>query len=258
MRWLGFAFGLAAYLAAVRALVYLIPFLGDFWVAKTIDRGAAQATAAEAVAVELALLLLFALHHSVLARPAVRAAVARLLPAELERSTYSAASALLLLLLYWQWRPLREPAWEIEHPLAAGLLWALFAGGWLLAAAAIWTLGNTRLFGLRQAWAYARRRPAPEEPWVRHGVFARLRQPLFLGFLVAVWATPRMSAGHLLFALFMTGYLLAGMRLAERDLARRYGAEYERYRRSVSAFLPFGCRRPEPSGPARPSGSARR
>jgi protein-S-isoprenylcysteine O-methyltransferase Ste14 len=242
--------GIFGYLCAVRSLVYLVFFLEGAWVRRTVDSGPA-ATAATAAAVDAGLFALFAAVHSVMARRPVKAALARVQPAELERSTYAVVSGLLLALLFWQWRPLLAAVWEVEAPAARAAVHSLGVGGWLLALVAIRTLGHGRLFGIAQAWRYARGEPPPEARLVRGGVYGRLRHPLNLAFLLGVWGTPAMSQGRLLFAGLATLYVVAGIRWEERDLLRRHGEAYARYRAEVPALLPFVRRRPTAAAASR-------
>lgn len=236
-RVVGFLYALVAYVVAVRSLVYLVCFLENVWVRRTVDSGPASPPLA-AVAVDVALFALFAVSHSVMALPASKRALARVLPPALERSTYVLVAGLVLALLFWQWRPLPVLLWRVDTPLARGFLRGLGIAGWLLAIVALRTLGHARMFGLSQAWHWARGHEPRPETLVRRGIYRVIRHPLDLAFLLGSWATPQMSAGRLLFAATATLYIVAGTVLEERHLRARLGETWESYRREVPAFVP--------------------
>jgi protein-S-isoprenylcysteine O-methyltransferase Ste14 len=244
-RALGLLYALVAYVAAVRALLYLVCFLENVWVRRTVDSGPVSPPLG-AAAVDLGLFALFAASHSVLALPAWKRTLARLLPPALERSTYVLVAGLVLALLFWQWRPLPATVWRVDSPLPHGLLRGLGIAGWLLAVVALRTLGHARTFGLSQAWHWARGREPRPETLVRRGVYRLIRHPLDLAFLLGCWATPEMSAGRLLFAAAATSYIGVGTLFEERHLRARLGEPWERYRREVPALLPR-LRRPAPA-----------
>lgn len=232
-RWLLVAYAWLAYFLYARSLLYLIGFLAGWRVAKTIDGGAGPWP--RALLVDLTLLVAFAVPHSLLARPDVKQRLWGPVPPAAERSTYVLVSALSLAALIALWQPWPRVLWQVEAPALCWLLWTLFASGWLLGLAATKTHGHFRLFGVRAAWREARGQPA-ETPRLRTtGLYAHLRHPMYLGFLVGCWVTPSMTAGHALFAAVMTAYALLGARLEERDLAARFGEEYAAYRRRVAA-----------------------
>lgn len=245
----GLAYALAAYVVAVRSLVYLVCFLENVWVRCTIDGGAASPPLTAAV-VDAGLFALFALSHSAMATPAAKRRLGRVLPAELERSTYVLVAGATLALLFWQWRPLPATVWHVSAPIARGALRALGVAGWLVAVVALRTLGHTRLFGLAEAWRWARGSEPQPSGLVERGIYRVIRHPLNLGFVIGIWGTPVMSAGRLLFAVAATLYVAVGMRLEERHLRGRFGAAWERYRARVPAFLP------RLSGADAPQGSA--
>ena len=234
---LGFLYALVAYVVAVRSLVYLVCFLENVWVRRTVDRGPVSSPLA-AAAVDVGLFALFAVSHSLLALPAAKRALARVLPPALERSTYVLLAGLVLALLFWQWRPLPAPVWHLDSPLARGLLRGVGIAGWLLAIVALRTLGHARMFGLSQAWHWARGHDPLPERLVRRGIYRVIRHPLDLAFLLGSWATPEMSAGRLLFAATATLYIVVGTRLEERHLRDRLGETWESYRREVPALVP--------------------
>lgn len=226
----------AAYALFLGVLLWAIAFLAAAVVARNVDNGTA-APVPVAVALDAALLLLFAVQHSVMARPAFKRAWTRIVPEAAERSTYVLFASAALVLVFWQWRPVTTRIWHLDGAAAAAL-WILYAAGWVVAVTSTWMVSHTDLFGLRQA--YLRARDAAYSPIVfRERLLYRIvRHPLMLGLLIAFWATPRMSAGHLLFAVLGTGYILTGTRLEERDLRRSLGEVYARYAARVPALIP--------------------
>lgn len=229
-------YGWLAYFLYVRSALYLVGFLGNLYVKKAIDSGAADPPLAAGI--DLGLLAVFAVPHSLLARPGSKQKLSRWLPVELERSTYVLVAALSLALVIWQWRPLPAVLWEVSEGWPRNAALALFAGGWVLSLAASKSLGHLRLFGLGAAWAFARGRAAPGLELVTRGLYGVLRHPMYLGFLIGCWAAPRMTAGHLLFAVTMSAYVAVGVRFEERDLERRFGEEFRSYRDRVGGFFP--------------------
>ena len=243
------AYGAAAYALFLLTFLYAIGFVAGAVVPKHIDSGAAVATGT-ALAVNLALLGLFALQHSGMARPAFKRWWTRRVPASIERSTYVLLSSLVLLLLFWQWRPLPQPVWHVEAEAARFVLHALSGVGWLLVLTGSFLINHFELFGLKQVWLHGRRAPAAgEQPFVTRAFYRIVRHPLMLGFLIAFWAAPTMSLGHLLFALATTGYILVAVKyLEERDLVAAFGDTYREYQRQVPMLLPMpGRSRPAPA-----------
>lgn len=248
------AYGLACYLAFLAAFAYLVAFVGDLGVPRSVSTGPAAlagpapgaglpAGLALDLAVDLGLLALFALQHSIMARPGFKRIWTRLVPAAAERSTYVLASSLALGLLYRFWRPLPGVVWDVQAPAPRLGLLALFWGGVALALASTFLISHAGLFGLGQAWARCRGRPYQEPPFRLTALYARVRHPLMLGFLVTFWAAPTLTWGRLLFAAGMTAYILAGTWLEERDLLRDLGPGYAAYLRAVPRFLPLPWRR---------------
>lgn len=238
MRLLGFLYGLLAYLAFWAALLYGIAFVADVLVPRTIDRGGPAAPVGRALLADGLLLLLFAVQHSVMARRRFKEWWTRIVPPLLERSTYVLVSSLLLLLLYGQWRPLPDPVWEVHLPALRTLLYGLQAAGWGLALVGTFLIGHAYLFGLTQAYAYWRGTDCPPPPLRTPGVYRWIRHPIMLGFVVAFWATPTMTGGHLFFAVVTTGYIVVAVRLEEQDLLAAYGEAYARYRAETTMFMP--------------------
>jgi protein-S-isoprenylcysteine O-methyltransferase Ste14 len=232
-------FGLAAYLIFFAAFLYLIAFVGNLpWAPVTVDRGGPAAALPVAVAINLALIALFGLQHSVMARPAFKARCSRLIPSPIERSTFVLATSLVLILLYLMWRPIPAVVWNVDHPLGEAILWLLFGLGWLIVLISTFLLSHFELFGLAQVWGHARGvQPAPTE--FRQPFFYRhVRHPIYSGFFLAFWATPHMSAGHLLLAAGFSVYILIAIRYEERDLVAAFPGQYEEYRTRVGMLTP--------------------
>jgi protein-S-isoprenylcysteine O-methyltransferase Ste14 len=253
-RFLVLAYGTVMYAIFVVTFLYAMGFVGDFAVPKTIDSGEAGPLL-PSIVVNIALLGLFAAQHIVMARPWFKARWIRIIPRPMERSTFVLATCLCLGLLFWQWRPLPAIVWHVEPPLARGLLWAVSIAGWLLVLYASFLIDHFDLFGLRQVVLYWCRRPYTHRPFVERSLYRWIQHPLMVGFLIAFWATPTMTAGHLLFAVVTTAYIVVGTRIEERDLARILGDEYQRYRRRTARFLPLR-KRPHAAGPVPAATSA--
>lgn len=229
------------YVVFLVAVVGSVGFIGNFGVPKTIDGGGA-AGVTEALVVDALLLGLFAVQHSLMARPAFKRAWTRVVPASVERSTYVLASSLVLLLLMWQWRPLPQVIWA-THGTAYAVLLGGYGLGWLIVLLSTFMLSHFELFGLRQAWNALARRVAAAPRLERAWLYRFVRHPIMSGFLLAFWLTPVMTLGHLVFAIACTGYILVGVRLEERDLEEALGDEYRRYKREVPMLVPLPRRR---------------
>jgi protein-S-isoprenylcysteine O-methyltransferase Ste14 len=213
--------------------------VGGFVVPRTIDSGPSTETTA-AVLIDLALLSLFAFQHSVMARPFFKRWWTTVIPPAAERSTYVLLSSLCLFLLYWQWRPLPGVIWNITQPILAGVLWALFVVvGWVIVLISTFLINHFDLFGLRQIYLQFVGRPYTPIPFRTPLLYRFVRHPIMVGFLIAFWATPTMTQGHLLFATVVTAYVLIALKLEERDLLTYYGEEYSSYRRQVRMLLPL-------------------
>lgn len=238
-----FAYGAVCYAVFFATFLYLVGFIGNLLVPVTMD-GPRTAGIGEALLTDIGLLALFAIQHSVMARPAFKRRITRLIPESAERSTYVLASSLALIALMALWQPLGGVVWDIADPIARAIMWGVFGGGVLLVLAATFMINHFDLFGLRQAWFHATgRRPDPHVPFVARAFYRVVRHPLMLGFLVAFWSAPTMSVGHLLFAIATTGYIVIAVKfLEERDLVAIYGDTYREYQRKVPMLLPFGRR----------------
>ncbi len=231
------------YFAFFMSFVYLIGFLAGHPAWPThVDKGIA-APAGWAAVVDLALVALFGVQHSVMARPGFKAAWTRIVPAPLERSVYCLAAAAALLILYIFWHPIPEVVWSVTDPIGRAILWALFAAGIGIVFIATWLLNHFELFGLAQAWSHFRGAAFPPTGFRTPLFYRVVRHPIYLGFLLALWATPHMSAGHALLSAALTVYTLIGIRLEERDLLNRFGVRYEEYRVRVGMIIPRPGRR---------------
>ncbi len=240
----------AAWAGFVAVTLWTIAFLAGVVVPRVVD-GPSRTTAPVAVTTDLALLLLFAVQHSVMARPRIKAALRRGIPAELERTSYLVATEICLVLILVLWQPFGGSVWQV-HGAAGLVLWSLCAAGWLLAITATYAVDHLELTGLRQAGWATPRDPARADDLQVSGLHALVRHPLMTGLVLAFWATPHLGASHLLFAAGATAYIAIGTRFEERDLRRTFGAAYDAYAERVPALLPtLGFRRgPGPAGPS--------
>jgi protein-S-isoprenylcysteine O-methyltransferase Ste14 len=228
----------ACHLLFLGVYLWLACFVGNWLVPRSIDRPPGAEPLPVAVAVNLALLALFGVQHSVMARPAFKEVWTRIVPRPIERSTYVLISCLVTALLVWQWRPIDLVIWDVAWGPARGLLWGLFAVGWLAVPAVTLLINHFDLFGTRQVWLYLRGREYEPLPLTAPLAYRWVRHPLYVGWAIAFWATPTMTAGHLLLAVVWTGYMVLASRFEERDLVDSYGEAYRRYRRQVPAFWP--------------------
>ena len=247
-RTIVFIYGLVAYGIFFLVFLYMIGFVGNFLVPKSIDSGPVVSLG-EALLVNVLLVGLFGVQHSIMARPAFKAWWTRIVPTPIERSTYVLIASLILALLFWQWRPMLTVIWEVEQPVLWFVLTGLFFFGWCLALLSTWIIDHFDLFGLRQVYLHLRGRPYSHPPFVVKSLYRFVRHPLMVGFLIAFWATPTMTVGHLLFATLFTGYILVGVMFEERDLARYLGSEYSAYRTETPMFVPSLPHRKSHSAP---------
>jgi len=250
-RILVFVYGSLAYLLFLGTFLYAIGFIGGFAVPTRLD-GPARGPMAIALAINAALLTLFAVQHSVMARPWFKDAWTQIVPESAERSTYVFLSSLALVLLFWQWRPMGGVVWSVEDPIGRVALRGLFGFGWALVLVCTFLINHFDLFGLRQVWLYLIGKPYTRLRFVTPGPYRLVRHPLYVGWLFAFWATPTMTVAHLVFAITTTAYILVAIQFEERDLVNEYGSTYERYRQGVPMLLPF-LRRGGQSSAKRPA-----
>lgn len=236
-RTLVLLYGVACYAVFFATFLYAIAFLGNLAIPNPID-GEPTTGVGRAIAINIGLLAVFALQHSIMARPAFKRWWTRFVPTAAERSTYVLFSSLALILLFWLWQPIGAVIWQVNSPLGQGLLYAGYASGWILLLLSTFLINHFDLFGLRQSWLYFRGRPYTEIAFRTPSIYKVVRHPLYVGWLLTFWCTPTMTAAHLLFALMTTAYILIAIRLEERDLTRAF-PEYESYRRKVPALIPF-------------------
>lgn len=218
--------------------LYLIAFVGDLpIIPTTVDTGV-EGSLLTAIGINLALIALFGIQHSVMARKGFKALWTKLVPAPIERSTYVLFASAALIALFVFWRPIAGDVWLVENDIASALLWALFAIGWSIVLLSTFLLNHFELFGLQQVYFHARNR-RPADPQLHEPLFYKVvRHPLYSGFFIAFWATPHMTVGHLLLAVGMSAYMLIAIRFEERDLVAAFGPKYEAYRERVGMLTP--------------------
>ena len=236
-RILFFAYGTFSYLIFFGTFLYAIGFIGNFGVPRTLD-GAATGPLVISFAIDAALLTLFAVQHSVMARKWFKEWWTRIVPKPIERSTYVLFSSLALILLFVLWRPLGGVIWSVEDPAGRFVLRSLFAFGWGLVLFSTFLINHFDLFGLRQVWRNLLGQPQGGLKFTTPGPYKIVRHPLYVGWLFAFWMTPVMTAAHLLFSIATTAYILLAIQFEERDLVREHGETYEKYRRSVPMLIP--------------------
>jgi methanethiol S-methyltransferase len=243
MGFIAAVYGLVCYVVFLGSFLYAIGFVGNFAVPKTIDSGSGGAWP-EALLIDLVLLGLFAVQHSVMARPGFKAVWTRIVPPAVERSTYVLFASLLLALICWKWQPIPALVWNVTSPLFSGILLALFALGWVILLLSTFMINHFDLFGLRQVYLRMRGLDYTPVTYTERAFYKHVRHPLYLGFLIAFWATPRMSVGHLVFSIATSGYIFIGIFFEERDLMKYHGKEYAAYRARVPMVFPTGVKRP--------------
>ena len=240
-RFVIFLYGLASYAVFFGTILYAMGFIGNLWVPKSID-SPRDVTLGTALAVNLGLLALFAVQHSVMARPAFKRWWTRIVPASAERSTYVLFSSLALIALFWCWQPMGGVIWNITAPAGVNVIYGIYAIGWALLFYATFLLDHFDLFGLRQVWLQLVGKPikplAFKTPWL----YRQVRHPIYVGWLMIIWPTPTMTVAHLVFAAMSTAYILVGIQLEERDLIAAH-PEYAEYKKRVPGLLPWFKRR---------------
>lgn len=240
-----FIYGVVCYAVFFLAFLYAVGFVGNLVVPKTIDSGP-EANFFIAVFIDLVLFGFFVGQHTVMARPGFKKRWTRIIPKPMERSTFVLCASLLLLLLFWQWRPITIVIWNVDNVLGKFVLTGLFWFGWAIVLLATFMIDHFDLFGLRQVYLNLRGRKYRHGEFTTAGLYRYIRHPIMFGFIVAFWATPLMTAGHLLFATATTVYVLIAIQLEERDLIGFIGKDYKDYRRRVPMLIPFLGKRKEP------------
>jgi protein-S-isoprenylcysteine O-methyltransferase Ste14 len=231
-------YGVISYFIFFGTILYAIGFVGNLFVPKSID-GPAAMPLAKAVLINASLLLVFALQHSIMARPAFKRWWTRFVPEPAERSTYVLIASLCLLLMMWQWQPIGGVVWVIESSLLKTILVSAYAFGWALVFISTFLINHFDLFGLRQTWLYFTGRKYTSLPFRTPLFYRFVRHPLYFGFLIAFWSTPVMTVAHLLFAMLTTGYILTAIVFEEKDLEAHFGESYVTYKQNSSKIIPF-------------------
>jgi protein-S-isoprenylcysteine O-methyltransferase Ste14 len=238
-RTLAFLYGALSYVIFFVTFLYAIGFIGNIVVPKAIDTPPTAGTLWRGLLANVILMSIFALQHSIMARPGFKKWWTRFVPRPIERSTYVLFSSLALILLFWQWRAMPDPVWTVTNPIGVYVLWLLFFFGWGLILFSTFLINHFDLFGLRQVDAYRRGVDYQHLTFGTPVVYKIVRHPIMLGFIIAFWSTPNMTIGHLLFAAVTTAYILVAIQLEERDLVSYHGEAYLQYREEVSMLVPI-------------------
>ena len=241
-RILSLVYGVICYAAFLGTILYAIGFIGNMVVPKTID-SEPEASLTKALLVNGSLLLLFALQHSIMARPAFKRRWTRIIPSELERSSFVLLSSACLILMMWLWQPIGGVVWSVDDRVVQTVLTVLYLAGWGIVFISTFLINHFDLFGLRQVWLYFNGKPYTPLPFRLPGFYRLVRHPLYLGFLIAFWCTPVMTVAHLLFAILTTGYILVAIQFEERDLIAHFGEKYREYKKWAPMLIPFSKRR---------------
>jgi protein-S-isoprenylcysteine O-methyltransferase Ste14 len=237
-RYASFVYGVACYAAFHATYAYLCGFTGNLLVPKSIDAPATSMLPAQALAIDFALLVAFGLQHSIMARPGFKRVWTRIVPTPVERSTYVLSSCVALGVLVWQWQPVDIVIWDVQNGAARAALWTVFAAGWLVVPVVSLMINHFDLFGLRQVWFHLRGRENTPLEFKTPYLYAHVRHPIYVGWALAFWATPTMTAGHLLLAITLTAYMALAAIVEERDLIAHFGHKYETYRHTTPRYVP--------------------
>jgi protein-S-isoprenylcysteine O-methyltransferase Ste14 len=240
-RILAIGYGLVTYVLFLGTFLYAIAFVGNLGVPTTVDKGKPASTLS-AIAIDALLLGLFAVQHSVMARPEFKQRWTRFVSWHVERTTFVLAATLALALVLWQWRPIPAVVWDLRGTVFGLALGVLYWVGWAILLLSTFLIDHFELFGLEQVWTYAKGRDFHRPDFKTPFLYQWVRHPIYLGFLIAFWSAPVMTAGHLLFSAATTGYILVGVYFEERDLVRAYGDVYIEYKRRVPMLIPIGRR----------------
>lgn len=239
------SYGVTCYALFLVSFLYCVGFIGDLWVPTSVSRGPAGPLGSS-LAINAALLGLFAVQHTIMARSTFKERWTRIIPPAVERSTFVLATCGVLALMFWQWRPLPDVVWQVEADWARALVYGIFALGWVIVLVSTFLIDHFELFGLRQVVDYYRGVSRPQRGLQFTGLYRVMRHPLLFGFSVAFWAAPDMTVGRLCFCVLTTAYILIGVRIEERDLVRAFGDDYRSYQRRVPMLVP-GLRRRAPA-----------
>jgi protein-S-isoprenylcysteine O-methyltransferase Ste14 len=241
-------YGVSAYAMFLGVFLYAVGFVGNFLVPTRLD-GVPELPMTQALVINLLLLVLFAVQHSVMARPWFKTMWTRYIPESIERSTYVLCTNIVMVLLFWQWQPIGGTVWDVQQQWGRTLLYGLFVFGWLTVLATTFLINHFDLFGLRQVWIYFCGKNYTSLGFVTPGPYRFVRHPMYIGWLMAFWATPTMTVAHLMFAMGITAYILAAIYFEERDLVRFLGQDYADYQKSVPMLIPRVSSRTQAPGP---------
>ncbi len=237
-KFVALMFGVASYFVFFGTFLYAIGFVSNFFVPKSIDSGSAG-DITSALLINIVLLTVFGLQHSIMARPEFKRVWTKIVPQTIERSVFVLFASLALILVFWQWRPMTGVIWSVDNHFGRAALWLIFAIGWLTVLLSTFMINHFELFGLRQVYLNSRGMSDSEMNFQTRALYRFVRHPIMLGFIIAFWATPHMTTGHLLFAAVTTAYILVALQFEERDLVDHHGETYREYQRKVSMLLPL-------------------